>query len=36
MKIHLWYFVEELVPLSLFDDDTSESVKAKVANALYH
>ena len=31
---HLWYLVEELVPLSLFDDGTSRSVKAKVAEAL--
>ena len=31
---HLWYLVEEPVPLSLFDDDTSQSVKAKVAEAL--
>ena len=27
---HLWYLVEELVPLSLFDDDTSQSIKAKM------
>ena len=36
MKNHLWYLVEELVPLSLFDDYTSQSVKAKVAVALNH
>jgi len=36
MKNHLWYIVEELVPLSLFDDDTKESIKAKVADALNH
>ena len=33
---HLWYLVKELVPLILFDDCTSQSVKAKVADALNH
>ena len=33
MNRHLWYLVEELVPLCLFDSDTSLSVKAKVADA---
>ena len=33
MKNYLWYLVKELVPLSFFDDYTSLSVKAKVADA---
>ena len=36
MKNHLWYLVEELVPLSLFDDGISQSVKAKVGDASIH
>ena len=36
MKNHLWYLVEELVPSSLFDDYTSQSVVAKVDDALNH
>ena len=31
---HLWYLVEELVPLSLFDDDSSQLVKAKLDEGL--
>ena len=31
---HLWNLVEEIIPLSSFNDDTSQSVKAKVAEAL--
>ena len=36
MKNHVWYLVEELVPSSLFDDYTSQSVVAKVDDALNH
>ena len=32
MKNHVWYLVKELVPFSLFDDYTIQSVKAKVLN----
>ena len=34
MNRHLWYLVEELVSLCLFDNDTSLSVKAKVSDTL--
>ena len=36
MKNHLWYLVEKLAPLSLFNDYTVQPVKAKVADVLNH
>ena len=34
MARHLWYFSEELLGLSLFDDDVMPSIKEKMAQAI--
>ncbi|OAF67528.1 hypothetical protein A3Q56_04722 [Intoshia linei] len=36
MARHLWYLSEELVGLSLFDDEVMASVKDRMANNILH